>query len=121
MDDKIDIQVIGHLEDDAGHYDGTPATYWASAKYKAQKLPEGKFLLTPLEFSIHTKMGVLESFCLTVNSDRDRTIHINDSVWETHDNGKGIEGKLTIEGTQKIGDYLRLNYVQVFKPAHVVN
>ena len=121
MDNTINIHVIGHLEDDAGHYDGTPATYWASAKYKAQKLPEGKFLLTPLEFNIHTKMGVLEAFCLTVDKDHDKTIHINDSVWETQDNGKGIEGKLTPEGTQKIGDYLRQNYACVFKPAHLVN
>jgi hypothetical protein len=121
MDEKIDIYVIGHMEDNAGHYDGTPAKYWASMRYKAQKLPDGKFLLTPLEFNIHAKMGVLESFCLSVDKDHDKTIHINDSVWETNDNGKGIEGKLTLEGTQKIGDYLRSNYVQVFKPAHVVN
>ncbi len=120
MDEKIDIYVIGHMEDNAGHYDGTPATYWASAKYKAQKLPDGKFLLAPLEFNIHAKLGVLETFCLAVSSDKDRIIHINDSVWETIENN-GIEGRLTPEGTQKIGDYLRLNYLQIFKPAHVLN
>ena len=121
MDDTISIHVIGHLEDDDGHYDGTPATYWASAKYKAQRLPEGKFSLTPLDFNVHTKMGVLEAFCLSVDKDFERTVHINDSVWELHKNGNGIEGKLTPEGTQKIGDYLRENYAFIFKPAHVVN
>ena len=90
-----------------------------NTKHKSSQ--KENFLLTPLEFNIHTKMGVLEAFCLTVDKDHDKTIHINDSVWETHNNGKGIEGKLTPEGTQKIGDYLRQNYACVFKPAHLVN
>ncbi len=121
MSKTIEIHIIGHLEDDAGLYEGRPASYWASAKYKVERLPNGQFELTRLDFERHKQVRLLEAFGLSVDKDCDRTIHINDTVWETHQNGNGIEAKLTQEGIQKIGEQFNKNYECIFKPAHIVN
>ena len=106
------IRVIGKL--DRGY-----TLYWAEVVYHATPRSDRKFNLETRYIHIIDKVNGKKP---TVEPSDLHTIHLDDIVWDARN--KDIDHEppdLTEDGSANIGDYLLANYLEIFKPAHVLN